>query len=137
MTSYRLFIPLFICFSLTSLYTSDDDTESRGARVVKSIVANKDFTIEFYEEGFKISSTQPLTEALSLDLTRQLTIKLRDSQGSRAYGTFRRSPTEDVGVGVGVGVDVVAEITDPQPECCLLWCIPKCLRNCLKRICCC
>ncbi len=127
---YRLFIPLFICFGLTSLYTSEDDIEARGVHAVKTTVINKDFTIRFDRNEIFISSTAELTDELRQNIIRQLAIGLKASQRPKAYGTFRTPPTvESVGVGAG------AETTDPH-ECCLLWCIPMCVRNCFKKICC-
>ncbi len=150
MTNHRLFIPLFICFGLTSLYTSSeftpDDIESRGTLVEKSTVINKDFKIEFYDQaGFTISSNSELTQELMLSIAKQVAIRLGGSQGLKAYGTFEESkkiPATDVGgAGSGIGsvgvVSTGAETTDPKSECCFLWCIPMCLRNCLKRLFCC
>ena len=102
---------------------------SPDTRAVESTLVNKNFTIKFHEGGgFTISSNSELNQGLMLEITKQVAIRIRDSQRPKAYGTFITPPTTNVG---GAG----AENTDPH-ECCLLWCIPMCVRNCFKKICC-
>ena len=106
--------------------------ESRRHAIIETVI-NKDFKIEFHEGGgFTISSDKAISVGLMQQIIKQVTIRGLMASG-QTYDTF---PPTHVPTASSTLIKH-AETTDPQPECCLLWCIPQCLRNCLKRLCCC
>lgn len=130
MANYKLFIPLFICFGLASIYASEcRDIESD--RRAQTRIISKDFDIRLHAGGgFTISSEQPLSPELMLEIARQVAAQLGSTKRTQNYGTLD-------GSDIHTPLIHNEETTPPQQECCLLWFIPKCLKRCLRRFCCC
>lgn len=129
MANYNLLL-LFICFSLTSIYASEYRDIDSGRRPQTRIIS-RGYDIHLHDGGgFTIRSSQPLSHELMLDIAREVAAQLGSTKRPQTYGTLDDADANTTLINH-------EETISPQQECCLLWFIPKCLKRCLKRFCCC